>query len=106
VSLTTILTEVVEEIGRARAKHGTQTDIPDGNRFAGLTAWDEADARHACQEAFAEGRGTWAHILVEEVAEALEEATTGPSSRLREELLQVACVAVSWVDAIDERSTT
>ena len=106
MSLTTILTEVVEEIGRARAKHGEQTDVPDGDRWAGLTAWDEADARHACQRAFAEGKGTWSHILVEEVAEALKQATYGPPSLLREELLQVACVAVSWADAIDTRSAT
>jgi hypothetical protein len=53
---------------------------------------------------FRRGNGTWAHILVEEVAEAIEAAVVGaPHADLRAELIQVAAVALRWVDTIDER---
>lgn len=56
--------------------------------------------REACERAFREGWGSWSSILREEVAEALAESD--PES-LREELIQVAAVAVAWVEAIDRR---
>ena len=52
-----------------------------------------------CQRAFAEGRGTWRHILQEEVAEAYAE--TG--ALLGVELVQVAAVAAQWAAAIERR---
>lgn len=58
-------------------------------------------ARRLCQEAYAGDRVTWAHILIEEVAEAvgcLDEKA------MRAELIQVAAVAVAWVQAIDRRA--
>jgi hypothetical protein len=45
---------------------------------------------------------TWRDILLEEVYEAFAETD---SDRLREELIQVAAVALSWVDAIDRRKS-
>ena len=45
---------------------------------------------------------TWAVILAEEVAEALDEIDDEP---LREELIQVAAVAVAWVEAIDRKGS-
>lgn len=44
----------------------------------------------------------WAGILLEEVYEALAESDP---TRLREELIQVAAVAVAWVEAIDRRTS-
>lgn len=44
----------------------------------------------------------WDGILLEEVFEALAEEDP---AALREELLQVAAVAVAWVEAIDRRTT-
>lgn len=44
---------------------------------------------------------TWAPVLLEEVFEACEE--TDPQ-KLRAELIQVAAVAVAWVESIDRRS--
>jgi hypothetical protein len=41
---------------------------------------------------------TWAHILTEEFYEALAEADP---EKLREELVQVAAVAVAWVECLD-----
>ena len=46
------------------------------------------------------GTSTYAGILLEEVFEALAEDNP---ARLREELIQVAAVAVAWVEAIDRR---
>lgn len=60
-------------------------------------------ARDACNRNHQFGVGTWSDILLEEVAEAFAE--TEPRS-LKEELLQVAAVAVAWVGAIERRTTT
>lgn len=49
---------------------------------------------------FKAGRGTWRDILAEEFNEALAESDP---DRLRAELVQVAAVAVNWVEAIDRR---
>lgn len=59
------------------------------------------DARLACDRAAEEGTLTWAHILGEEVCEALAE---DDPSRLRTELTQVAAVAISWIEAIERRA--
>ena len=65
-------------------------------------------AKAECDGAARIGQCTWAHILVEEIAEAVEAATLaqlgqGPLAALRKELVQVAAVAVSWIEAIDRR---
>lgn len=59
------------------------------------------ELRRVCQAAAADGTVTWAHILTEEVAEAF--ACDDPA-RLRTELVQVAAVAVAWIEAIDRRA--
>lgn len=55
------------------------------------------------------GQTTWAHVAVEEMAEAVEaagEAQQGraPLATLRAELVQLAAVAVAWIEAIDRRA--
>ena len=48
--------------------------------------------------------GIWLAILVEEVGEVANDINEQSSSKeLREELIQVAAVAVSWVESIDRR---
>lgn len=74
-----------------------QQNHPDGTGsrdYAGMA--DEA--RTACDAKHKSGRGTWADILKEEFYEALAESDP---DKLRAELIQVAAVAVSWVEAID-----
>lgn len=56
--------------------------------------------RQACDEAACAGRLTWRHILREEVSEACAE---DDPAKLRAELVQVAAVAVKWIEAIDRR---
>lgn len=61
-------------------------------------------ARHECQQAAALGLVTYRHILNEEVQEAFSE--TDPE-KLRTELIQVAAVAVAWIEKLDrERAST
>lgn len=64
----------------------------------GIPTQDEA--RLNCEDAFdsPEG-GTWAHILVEEIAEACSEYDD--VAKLRYELVQSAAVITSWIEAID-----
>ena len=57
-------------------------------------------ATERCQTKHDAGEGTWEHILTEEWAEAL--ACDDPEA-LRHELVQVAAVAVAWIEAIDRR---
>jgi hypothetical protein len=55
-------------------------------------------ARQACQNNAEKGAVTYADIFLEEVGEALAEHSP---ARLREELIQVAAVAVAWVEKIN-----
>lgn len=80
------------------AKFGDQHH-PDGTGYDGSDG--HADFwRQKCQRAFAEGEGTWGHVLLEEVFEAMAEADP---ARLRTELIQVAAVCAAWVADIDSR---
>ena len=56
-----------------------------------------------CNYAFQNDKGTWCHILVEEVTEAIEEAKVGDLTKLKEELIQVSAVAVAWIEEIERR---
>jgi hypothetical protein len=67
-------------------------------RYEIPTAWR---ARDLLEKARADDELTWAHILIEEVAEAICNATSEADRRA--ELIQVAAVAVAWVEAIDRR---
>lgn len=88
-----VLADVYDEINRQDAKWGDQSGHPDGTAEEPVFDTMCADnARRVCQQAFAEGRGTWRHILQEEVAEAYAEA----GANLSTELVQVAAVAVQW----------
>lgn len=100
-----VLHEVLEERQAQDAKWGEQNH-PDGT---GPDVGDDGiDLRRAaadqhrehCQRAAALGLVSWADILEEEVAEALAESDP---AKLRTELVQVAAVAVAWVEALDRR---
>jgi len=97
--LLVVLTEVSEERALQDERWGEQNH-PDGT--GDYPEIIDADiAKMACQDAAAGGYLTWTHILREEVAEAFAE--TAPES-LRAELVQVAAVAVQWIQAIDRRT--
>jgi malonyl CoA-acyl carrier protein transacylase len=96
-----VLSEVMQERARQDAKWGEQNH-PDGTggQFFKYVA---KITREACDAQSASGQITWRHILDEEAAEVCAE--TDPA-KLREELVQVAAVAVAWIEAIDRRSKT
>ena len=111
-----VLIEVLHERGHQTAKHGEQNHLPDGTGpdldlavafVAGritaehLAEWAKARTKAASQNEGGDGSITFEHILTEEWAEALAESDP---AKLRAELIQVAAVAVQWVEAIDHRT--
>lgn len=90
--------EVIEERRRQDEKWGEQ-DHPDGT--GGRGSDEQANMyRSLCDARHGKGNGSWFDILKEEVFEAGAEAD---ELNLRAELIQVAAVAVSWVESIDRR---
>lgn len=103
------------EVLRQDRKWGPQTH-PDGTGhyttpLAGYPANAAAAglrviAQQQTEDAFApatdttRSTGTWRHILLEEVFEALAEEDP---EKLQQELIQVAAVALQWAGAIDRR---
>jgi len=93
-----VLYEVARERCRQDAKWGEQNH-PDGTGGEIDRITSEA-TRRACKRAADRGGITWRHILAEEVYEGFGEPS---ADMLRTELIQVAAVAVAWVEAIDRR---
>src|SRR5512139_2922113 len=97
-SLARVLSDVAAERAAQDEMWGLQ-DLPDGCD-PGFAA--EADqAKETARTAWTAGELSWRHVLVEEVFEALAEDAPG---RLRAELVQVAAVAVKWIEALDRRA--
>ena len=103
-----VLAQVWEERERQDQKWGEQNH-PDGTRDdrrllgdVSLPTWGTIcyRARNMTDQLNKEGRATYLEIMLEEVAEAFSESN--PVS-LRAELIQIAAVAVQWVEAIDRR---
>jgi hypothetical protein len=101
------LVDVSREIIRQHEKWGVQNH-PDfhpragtgENRSAFYGLPTEAIAKTGCEWDATDGTVNWTRILTEEVCEAVE---APDEEKLRKELVQVAAVAVSWIDAIDRR---
>lgn len=112
-----VLTEVAAERQRQTDKHGNQADLPNGTgaghwhqmdnyyirrhgiRNDDLAEWAKARTDQASRSQ-GDGSVTFEHILTEEWAEAIAESDP---CALRAELIQVAAVAVQWIEAIDRR---
>lgn len=93
--------------GDVRREREAQTDKwgeqnhPDGITQA--TVITSLDLASAYKDLNDHGDRSWQTILLEEVYEALSE--TDPD-KLREELIQVAAVAMTWAEAINRRKRT
>lgn len=108
-----VLAAVAEERHAQDMKWGRQ-DHPDGTSPDMEYGWSHADgtvftmaevaeqAKEDCDFAAQTEILTWFDILQEEFFEALAEEDP---ARLREELVQVAAVAVAWIEAIDRRNS-
>lgn len=102
-----VLADVEQERARQDHKWGPVQDHP--NIHPGWTNFNygipRADqAKRDTDSRAALGHVTYTDILIEEVAEAIEEAAAGNADALREELIQVAAVAVKWVELLDMRA--
>lgn len=97
--------ELREERQRQVAKFGEQLDIPSTPpadlRMYRLHIGTEERCRRQCDKDFAKGEGSWAHVAIEELAEAVD---APDDVRRREELVQLATVCMAWIQAIDHRA--
>lgn len=100
ISVSKVAFEIVAERRRQMQKWGDCEKLPDGTRNGGANVHMLAQARQSCDRAYREGRLTHAHVLEEEVYEALTEEDP---VRLRAELIQVAAVVAKWIQDIDSR---
>lgn len=73
-------------------------------QILGIPTAEQAKAR--CEQDFSLQHANWASILIEELAEVIEQAALEEDERLRAELIQVGAVTASWVAAIDRRQKT
>lgn len=94
-----VLADITTEREAQHTIWGVQHHMPDGTgpQWTSLAETARGECEHASEAA----RLSWRHVLVEEVAEALAE---NDPARLRHELVQVAAVAVQWIQAIDHRT--
>lgn len=93
-----VLADIAAERARQLAKWGEQNH-PDGTGRPGDD--DMANLDRAKCKANGPDEDNWRDILQEEVSEAFAE--THPLA-LRAELVQVAAVAVAWIETIDRRA--
>lgn len=94
--------DVLNERVRQDAKWGEQNH-PSVHKHAAMELRAQRAAHQKlCNDGDVE-RSTlaWDGILLEEVFEAVAEAD---EARIREELVQVAAVAVAWIECIDRRA--
>jgi hypothetical protein len=113
-----VLDEIALERVRQFRKHGDQSHLPMGTgpevRLCGVpmtvdydlvagdvATWAKARCKAASQHEGGDGTTAFEHILTEEYAEAIAEEDP---TRLRDELIQLAAVAVQMVEALDRRS--
>lgn len=101
-----LLNRVAQEMERQVAKWGTQNhasahgyDVLDS--VAHPTAQDAKDLCDGIVYGAIGGVLSWTDIFLEEVLEAREEAMLGDMDKLKEELIQCAAVALSWVQSIE-----
>lgn len=96
--------QVMQEVYRQVDKWGVQRH-PDGTdpfkpmSYIGLAHVIRDQARDTCNRATKEGRVAWRHIMAEEMFEAFAERES--TDALRDELIQVAAVAISWIRDLD-----
>ncbi len=107
-----VLAEVAQERARQEAKWGQQNHV-DWTPTSAATdlagAWPAGVGDHFKFITDYKAKGVGGHrlgyfdILMEEVAEAHDEARDGNTKATRAELVQVAAVAVAWIECIDRR---
>ncbi len=97
-----IAAEIFGERDRQDEKFGEQNHPDTLETITGASFACEM-AKRQCAADIKNGRVNWRNILDEEVCEAFEQASTEDDIKLREELVQVAAVAMNWIECIDRR---
>lgn len=93
-----IIREILAESQRTMEKHGEHTHLPNGT---GQQYVEKAIiARARCNIRMQNGTATWSDILCEEFWESLSESDP---AKLKAELIQVASVAMRWIETLNER---
>lgn len=101
-----VLQRVEDEMTRQVAKWGEQNH-PSMWGFDVIDSFPHAcaeDAKYVCDSIVngtESGVLSWTDIFLEEVLEAREEAKLRNLEALKEELIQCAAVALSWVESIE-----
>lgn len=95
--------EIIAERDLQDARFGVQNHVDAIACSANVMQVVRECAQANCEADVALGTVNWVNILDEEIAEAFEQAALGDQARLREELVQVAAVAVAWIECIDRR---
>ena len=113
IKLSSIALEAIDEVSKARAKHGSNADLAYGvgpeasilgeANLAGSTNHGAEVALQALNDSgCANGRShTRLGILLEE---AFEAASAENPAELRKELIQVAAMALDWIVDLDDRA--
>lgn len=96
---TNVVVDVLAERDRQRVLYPEQT-LPSGTGLPG-DADVAAAARFATDRAVVSDTLTWRDVLTEEFREALAETDR---DLLRDELIQVAAVCISWCEDIDRKA--
>lgn len=97
-----VLDEIAAERARQDAKWGQQNH-PDGTAADEFNLMLVQQWKDLVDKNATEGESNWNNILFEEAYEAAAE--TDPA-KLRAELVQIAAVAVAWIECIDRRAAT
>jgi hypothetical protein len=99
VTIASILAAIRLERASQDEKWGEQNhpSVPLVRDLA-LVIADASMCRAVCQHAARTGVVTWAHIALEELAEAID---APDDTARRAELVQLAAVAVAWIESID-----
>lgn len=97
-SLLVTIPRVIEDITEERIRQ--EEKFPNQHLPLGTGGWsiEVVVWRNYCDEAAAQGRLTWRHILLEEFYEALAEEDP---AKCRAELVQLAAVCVRTIEDID-----
>lgn len=101
-----VLRDVAEHRVVQFTRYGSNADLKDGTGpeerwLSPLTSYSSPAIEDILRDEYNKhGVPTWMHLVREEVAEAFQESDP---VRLREELIQVAALCVSWIEKLDAR---
>jgi hypothetical protein len=102
------IVDMIIERGHQEQKFPEQ-HLPSWNVATGIVRQvirlTTGEAKEIVDSAMAVHGLSWPLVLLEELLEAFDEAATGDVVALRAELVQVAAVALRWIEDLDREAT-